>query len=79
MVRLLTASHGNQPTKYSMSDNDAIANSKRKRKKSDGEGLSVIIFLCSHLSLYLYNDDEKKMNKSAYTRTLLLYKEDAIQ
>jgi hypothetical protein len=41
MVRLLAASDGNQPTKYSMSsDNDAIANSKRKKKKkSDGEGL----------------------------------------
>jgi hypothetical protein len=33
MVGLLTASHGNQPTKYSMSDNDAIANSKREKKK----------------------------------------------
>jgi hypothetical protein len=78
MVDLLTVSHGNQPTKYSMSDNDAIANSKKKKKKeSDGEGLSVIIFLCSHLSLYLY-DDEKKMNKSTYRRIFLLYKEDVM-
>jgi hypothetical protein len=72
MVGLLTASHGNQPTKYSMSDNDAIANSKReKKKKSDGEGLSVIIFFCSHLSLYLY-DDEKKMKRKCLQKDLLL-------
>jgi hypothetical protein len=63
MVGPLTASHGNQPTKYSMSFNDAIANSKRRRRKRfDVRAYSDYLFslsFSSHLSIYLY--DEKKM------------------
>jgi hypothetical protein len=44
---------------------------EKKKKKSDGEGLSVIIFFCSHLSLYLY-DDEKKMKRKCLQKDLLL-------
>jgi len=64
MVGLLAASDGNQPTKYSMSsDNDAIANSKRKKKRRNpmGRAYSDYLFFSlfsSHLSIYLY--DEKR-------------------
>lgn len=57
MVRLLTASNGNQPTQYSMRHNDATKNSKREKEKNrnpTGRAYSdyLLLFLFYDLSLY---------------------------
>jgi hypothetical protein len=48
MERLLTSSYGRQPTRYSMSHNDAITDGKRK--KFD-EKLMAIIYSILDLSI----------------------------